>query len=909
MLPRAAMSDKLNMNQLLSQPLLEVRDCAVALRNKLTEAKAHELPAFRPFLDEQIQVLDDTLRLAKVPDHYRVAIVGRFKVGKSSFVNKITDEKLAGVETSPETAAISLFRYADETYAEIKFICRDEWQDLKIAYKENPDDPEAKRYSGFSRINDRPPRKDKEGRETPRPKFDLAGLEAKWLRTGGYTHTIKADNWKTKEGKNRFRREIKQFTSSQEPLHYLVDRLIIYSPIPLLGDNIELIDTPGLDDTERFRVRLTESIVKEVDAILFLTLAGASYSQQDKDFIVRQLRQRQIKHLQIIATKVDDTFEAAIRTAKDNDDPVPSFEEFRHKEESRIRHEVRKTLDELLASNQLSDEDGYYFLEQLDSVPIHLISTHYYDDQKFEMAGIAEVRKKLYEVLSTSQRFEYSRKILTERLGTVVTRLTGAFSGRLNAIEADYNPDKVRAEIDKLRIALQEKLDFFGPEAATLVAAMENEQKAIGSMLPTHLDNICLVAESVFHEFEKNDLGNHWRSKRYGGWGYLSDLQSKVADLVFPKVETLLNHYIEHFRKFSGAIATHLGHLENEVKLVEESNALSGLEPLTLAQAHQKVLGEFEKLLVDHVTRERDSILFQLEGFVSQEVETRIGDAKAKVTEVWGTGTTWRQNSLVKDFYGTVRKLLSSALRGHLEKHFADFAAGLITQAKSVHPQIDVELMTRLDERLKAIQSTIAIASTEEKERIIKFLSALLAELQSAKEQPTVPVTASVSKQPDTELRPISYEILDGATGFGYEKIFRPYMSGAESILVEDPYIRYRHQLDNFQRFCGLAVSVGAVRKITLKTGADFGEDLDEANGRLENLKRDLAQNHRVQLEWNRSETLHDREVIFSNGWTVKVGRGLDIYYKPESWASVGAVDFNLRRCRQTKVDVLRRET
>lgn len=895
------------MNNLIVQPLLEVRDCAVALREKLVEAKALELPAFRPFLDEQIGALDDTLRLAKIPDHYRVAIVGRFKVGKSSFINTITDERLAGVETSPETAAISLFRYADESFAEIKFICRDEWQELNMVYKESPDNPEAKRYAGFSRFNERPPKRDKDGRETARVRVDLTALEDKWLLPGGYTHTIKADNWKTKEGKNRFRREIKQFTSSQDPLHYLVDRLIIYAPIPLLGNNIELIDTPGLDDTERFRVRLTESIVKEVDAILFLTLAGASYSQQDKEFIVRQLRQRQIKHLQIIATKVDDTFEAAVRTATENDDPVPTFEEFCQKEESRIRHEVRKTLDELLSSNQLSDEEGYYFIEQLDSVPIHLISTHYYDDKKYEMAGIAEVRKKLYEVLSTSQRFEYSRKILTERLSAVVTRLTGAFSGRLNAIEADYNPDKVRAEIDKLRLVLKEKLDFFGPQAATLVAAMENEQRAVELMLPTHLDNVCLLAESVFHEFEKNDLGNHWRSKRYGGWGYMSDLQSRVADLVFPKVELLLNHYIEHFRKFSGAINTHLCHLEKEVKFVEEANALSGLEPLTLTQAHQKVLGEFEKLLADHATHERDSILIQLEGFVSHEVETRINEAKAKVTGVCGEGTTWRQNNLVMEFYGTVRRLLSTALRKHLEKHFFDFASGLTSQAKSVHPQIDAELMSRLDDRLKAIQSNIAMATTEEKLRVTNYLSAMLASLQSAKEQPNASVAAE-RNQADSQLLPTSYEITDGATGHGYERIFGPYINGANTITVEDPYIRYRYQIDNFRRFCALCISRGDVKKIVLKTGKAFGEDLDDADGQLETLKRDLIQNHSVHLEWSRSEKLHDREVLFSNGWAVKVGRGLDIYYKPESWASVGAADFNLRRCRQTKVDVLRRE-
>jgi GTPase SAR1 family protein len=910
------------MNQLIAHPLLEVRDCAVALRNKLSEAKSLELPTYWPYLDDQIKSIDEALTLAKIPDFYRVAIVGRFKVGKSSFVNKLTDERLTGVETSPETAAISLLRYAESAHAEVKFITPEEWAEQREAYEADPSNPEARRYAGFTKFNDRGPKRDKDDRTVHHSHFDLKALESKWLRPGGYTHRITPGGWKTKEDKTKFRAEIRKFTSSQEPVHYLVDRLIVHAPVPILGDNIELIDTPGLDDTERFRVRLTEDLVKEVDAILFLTQSGASYSQADKEFIVRQLRQRQIKHLQIIATKIDDTYNSKVHDAKESDEEPPTFADFCRKEEDRIRAEVKKTLDELLASNQLSDEDGYYFLEQLDSVPIHLISTHYYDAKEFDKSGIPAVRNRLYQILSTSQRFEHSRKFLTDRLTIVVHRLRGAFSGRLNALEAEYNPEKVRAEIAKIRAELEEKLDFFAAEAATLVTAMGNEQTALASIVPTHLDAICLLAEGVFHELEKGDLGKHWQSKRWGYWGYLTDLQSKVADLTFPKIELLLNKYIDHFRKFSAAVKTQLGHLEKEVVAVEQSNALSGLEPLSLDQAHQKVLGEFERLLADQAPNERDAILKQLSDFASQEVQTRIQAAKQEVHKVGGTGTTGRQNEAVSGFYTTVRRLLSSALRQHLETHFRTFAAGLLAQANSVYPQIKTELLSNLDERLKAIESTLSLATSEEKNRVTIYLSDILSALPDVEsdEANEVHKLSNANRQPaaspdlpratvlGAELKPDSYEIPDGKTGYGYDRVFGPYLNQAETITVEDPYIRKRYQIDNFAHFCSLAISRGAVRHIILKTGTAFGEDLDDADSRLENLKRELAKDHGIKMEWSRSAKLHDREVIFSNGWIVKVGRGLDIYYPPESWSSVGVSNYSLRRCRQTKVDVLFRE-
>jgi len=264
--------------------------------------------------------------------------------------------------------------------------------------------------------------------------------------------------------------------------------------------------------------------------------------------------------------------------------------------------------------------------------------------------------------------------------------------------------------------------------------------------------------------------------------------------------------------------------------------------------------------------------------------------------------------------------MLSSALRDYLDKHFDSFAAGLLAQANSVYPQIKTELLSSLDERLKAIESTLSLATSEQKGRVTTYLSDVLAALpeialdKTEKMDATGKEPVALSKPPVVpaarlELKPNSYEILDGATGYGYDRVFGPYLEGAQSITVEDPYVRKRYQVDNFGHFCALAVSRGVVKHIILKTGAAFGEDLDDADSRLENLKRELAKNHGVKMEWSRSEKLHDREVIFTNGWTVKVGRGLDIYYPPESWASVGASNYNLRKCRQTKVDVLRRET
>jgi hypothetical protein len=56
--------------------LHEARDRILLLKQRLQEARQQELPTYVPFLDEQVCLLEETLEQAKIPEHYRVAVVG-----------------------------------------------------------------------------------------------------------------------------------------------------------------------------------------------------------------------------------------------------------------------------------------------------------------------------------------------------------------------------------------------------------------------------------------------------------------------------------------------------------------------------------------------------------------------------------------------------------------------------------------------------------------------------------------------------------------------------------------------------------------------------------------------------------------------------------------------------------------
>ena len=123
--------------------------------------------------------------------------------------------------------------------------------------------------------------------------------------------------------------------------------------------------------------------------------------------------------------------------------------------------------------------------------------------------------------------------------------------------------------------------------------------------------------------------------------------------------------------------------------------------------------------------------------------------------------------------------------------------------------------------------------------------------------------------------------------------------------MIEDPYIRLPHQIQNFVRFCETMLKPGTVRKISLITGYDDKTQLADTAEKLEELKQSLLELD-VELDVKLNPNIHDREIRLDNGWTIKIGRGLDFYQKPGSWFEVGVHDLNLRKCLETKVDIFK---
>ncbi|MDD5204228.1 MAG: BREX system Lon protease-like protein BrxL [Desulfobacterales bacterium] len=163
------------------------------------------------------------------------------------------------------------------------------------------------------------------------------------------------------------------------------------------------------------------------------------------------------------------------------------------------------------------------------------------------------------------------------------------------------------------------------------------------------------------------------------------------------------------------------------------------------------------------------------------------------------------------------------------------------------------------------------------------------------------------TKLEEVGLQEKHFTIFYGDTGYSYSSIVGPYLKGAKEITVEDPYLRVKHQIQNFVRFCEMAVKEPTIRKINLHTSYDDKTNVSEVQDSLEEIRQSLIEVD-VVLDIKVNPNLHDREIRIDNGWVIKIGRGLDFYQKPNSWFEIGASDLSLRKCLETKVDIFKED-
>ena len=143
-----------------------------------------------------------------------------------------------------------------------------------------------------------------------------------------------------------------------------------------------------------------------------------------------------------------------------------------------------------------------------------------------------------------------------------------------------------------------------------------------------------------------------------------------------------------------------------------------------------------------------------------------------------------------------------------------------------------------------------------------------------------------------------------GQTGVSYEKLFAPYMRDAKVITVEDPYIRASWQIKNFMEFVLMLINTRPVDDLKLNLVTNEEEEkIPDLIDRLDDIKDDLA-SYGIEFEYKLRD-FHDRCIKTDTGWTIMLGRGLDMFEKYNTF-SIASSRQDMRKCKEFMVTFMK---
>lgn len=201
---------------------------------------------------------------------FSIGITGIMNSGKSTFINALLSKELLGSAVIAETANLSVIKYSQEPYTKVRFFNKFEFDEIVHTFS---DESERKTY--------------------------LEKLQA----------SIKIDDYVKDESFSIDiqRESLHKYTSASDSsgLCHLVKDVELGVNLDFLKDSIEIVDTPGLDDTIIVRESITQGYVANCDLLIHLMNVNQSATQKDIDFIIDCVLNQNVRSIVIVLTKAD----------------------------------------------------------------------------------------------------------------------------------------------------------------------------------------------------------------------------------------------------------------------------------------------------------------------------------------------------------------------------------------------------------------------------------------------------------------------------------------------------------------------------------------------------------------------------------------------------------------------------
>lgn len=271
----------------------------------------------------------------------QIGILGRVKAGKSSLLNALLFDGKAILPkaATPMTAALTVISYGEELSAEVEFFKQDDIENIKQEAQEYKREFENLKQKAFQELKKKKAEKnhlkEKQGLwdKTKDKVQNLNPLEIKKLEEQAEKRAkreIKSnmslvssfDQWERIEASKIDYRQLSEIeTVRSDSLENLSNELLeyvgsdgkympftksVHIKIPQENlKNIQIVDTPGVNDPVQSREERTRELLKFCDVVFIVSPSGQFMSSEDLELMDRITSKEGIRELYVVASQAD----------------------------------------------------------------------------------------------------------------------------------------------------------------------------------------------------------------------------------------------------------------------------------------------------------------------------------------------------------------------------------------------------------------------------------------------------------------------------------------------------------------------------------------------------------------------------------------------------------------------------
>lgn len=423
-----------------------------------------QLEAYKPFQDlmgvhysnllNLISTFSDDAEHAREEERtLRLAVIGQVKSGKSSFLNAALFRGRAVLPkaATPMTAALSLIKYAPEFKVEVEFYRQEEWENVVRAAEEYEKRFAQARQRLEKRLLEKTANKKILVRDNPStipavsnaailaeakiPEENKAAYElvdmARKNQLNVYEHLGRTEILGGIERVEDMEKRLSDYVGANGLFTPIVSSTVIHYNDPLLKD-IEIVDTPGINDPVIFRSERTRNYLGKCDVVFMLSPCAHFLGQMDIEIMARYLQAKGIKDIVIIGSQIDSAMLREFHNYPNNDELHKAIK-------SKLLNHATDVFTRLEKDSRIPEERE--MLNRLkECLPPVLISAmafniaQHYDDPNQEESRLL----KMYNLMYPGKSYNQAELFKLSNISSVVDKLEQVRARKDSIIEGRF---------------------------------------------------------------------------------------------------------------------------------------------------------------------------------------------------------------------------------------------------------------------------------------------------------------------------------------------------------------------------------------------------------------------------------------------------------------------------------------